>query len=63
MEKEKFEKIVKDLENRISMCEKKLDKIDSKETLLFLLRNLLGYEITAKKNNLKWIKLIMICII
>lgn len=34
MEKEKFDKIVKDLENRISMCEKKLDKIDSKETLL-----------------------------
>lgn len=34
MEKEKFEKIVKDLETRISMCEKKLDKIDSKETLL-----------------------------
>lgn len=34
MEKEKFDKIVKDLENRISMCEKKFDKIDSKETLL-----------------------------
>lgn len=34
MNKESFDKIVKDLETRISMCEKKLDKIDSKETLL-----------------------------
>lgn len=34
MNKESFDKIVKDLETRISMCEKKLDKIASKETLL-----------------------------
>lgn len=34
MNKENFDKIVKDLETRISMCEKKLDKIASKETLL-----------------------------
>ena len=31
MNKESFDKIVKDLENRISMWEKKLDKIDSKK--------------------------------
>lgn len=34
MNKESFDKIVKDLETRISMCEKKLDNIASKETLL-----------------------------
>ena len=34
MNKESFDKIVKDLETRISMCEKKLNKIASKETLL-----------------------------
>jgi hypothetical protein len=34
MNKESFDKIVKDLATRISMCEKKLDNIASKETLL-----------------------------
>lgn len=34
MNKDSFDKIVKDLETRISMCEKKLDTIASKETLL-----------------------------
>lgn len=36
MEKEKFEKIIKDLEVRVAICEKRLEPLTSKEDLLSL---------------------------